>query len=336
MTTADEGVSSVSYRPLATMDELHILLLAAVSVQTVDVTLLGQVFSLPSNVITKELAVLQTYGLALKVGENWTATKRGQRLVSVWNTFQQRDEADVRASGRQWLLGPGEFSVDEMIRDKGEFEALARNFGVADTGSAMKFLEERRGAAESLETFVREWPPREPGDTKHGVFAEALVFDHVKLAETDEALTRLEELLASHIGAVVDRHMEVKNAEVQANGDRKAEVAVASLRKDGQEIMQKFESERRTQRRQNQHLGKVKMICEVQLAGQWLSTGIGSLMDVFDTEPAAFVFRSTVPFVQPEVPKKPTAPRAPSPPPAAKPKQEEEGVLRSLFRWLFG
>ena len=336
MATADEGVVSVSYRPLATMDELHILLLAAVSVQPADVAPLEQLFSLPGNVITKELAVLQAYGLALKVEEKWLATKRGQRLASVWNTFQQRGEADVLASGRQWLLGPGEFPVDEMIRDKREVETLARNFGVADTGSAVKFLEERRGAAERFETFVREWPPREPGDTKHGVFAEAPVFDHVKLAETDEALTRLEELLASNIGAVVDRRKEVENADVQANGDRKAEGAVASLQKDGQEIMKKFENERRTQRRQNQHLARVKMICEVQLAGQWLSTGIGSLMDAFDTEPAAFVFRSTVPFVQPEIPKKPTAPRAPSPPLTAKPKQEEEGVLRSLFRWLFG
>lgn len=298
--------------------------------------LLEQVFSLPSNVITKELGVLQGYGLALKVGETWTATRRGQRLASVWNTLQQRGGADVRASGRHWLLGPGEFPVDEMIRDKGEIETLARNFGVADTGSAVKFLEERRGAAERLETFVREWPPREPGDTKHGIFAEALVFDLVKLAETDEALTRLEELLASHIGVVVGRRKEVENAEVQANGDRKAEDAVASLRKDGQEIMKKFENERRTQRRQNQHLAKVKMICEVQLAGQWLSTRIGSLMDAFNTEPAAFVFSSTVPFVQPTAPNKPTAPRAPISPPAAKPKQEEEGVLRSLWRWLFG
>ena len=62
---------------------------------------------------------------------------------------------------------------------------------------------------------------------------------------------------------------------------------------------------------------------------------IGSLMDAFNTEPAAFVFRSTVPFVQPEILKKPTA-RCAEAPPAAKPKQEEEGVLRSLFRWLFG
>ena len=336
MAPTAEGIITVSYRPLATMDKLHILLLAAVSVQTVDVTLLGQVFSLPSNVITKELAVLQTYGLALKVGENWTATERGQRLVTVWNTFQQRDEADMRASGRKWLLGPGEFSVDEMIRDKDEIEALARGFGVADSSSAVKYLDERRRAAERLETFIREWPPREPGTSKHGVFTEALVFDHVKLAETDEALTRLEELLASHIGAVVDRHMEVKNAEVQANRNRKTQVAVASLRKDGEEIMKKFERERKTQRWQNQHLARVKMICEVQLAGQWLSTGIGSLMDAFDTEPAAFVFRSTVPFVQKKVPKKPPAPRVSSPPPTAKPQQEEEGVLRSLFRWLFG
>ena len=68
-------------------------------------------------------------------------------------------------------------------------------------------------------------------DTKHGVFAEAPVFDHLKLAETDEALTRLEELLASNIGEVVDRRKEVEVAGLQANGDGKAEDAVASIRK---------------------------------------------------------------------------------------------------------
>ena len=336
MATADEGIISVSYRPLATMDELHVLLLAAVSVQTNDVSLLEQVFSLPSNVVVKELTVLEAYGLAQKVGDKWMATSRGQTLTAVWNIFQKRSEADLQTSGRQWLLGPGEFAVDEMIRDKDEIETLARGFEVADAGSAVKFLEERRRAVEEFEAFVLDWPSRAQEDTKHSIFAEAIVFDNLKLAESAEALTRIEELLATQIGEVVDRFKETEVAGVQDNGDGNAKDTAASIRKNGQGVMKKFEDARQTQRRQNKHLAKVKITCEALLAGQWLSANVGSLVDAFNTEPAAFIFRSTVPFVQPEAPKMPTAPHAPSPPPPPKPKQEEEGVLRSLFRWLFG
>jgi hypothetical protein len=335
MASAVEGIVFVSYRPLATMDELHLLLLAAVSVQTNDVSLLEQVFSLPSNVLVKELAILEAYGLAQKACDKWTATARGQRLTTVWNSFQNRGEAEVRTSGRQWLLGPGEFAVDEMIRDKNESEALACGFRVADAGSAVKFLDERRGAAEGFEAFVLEWPSRAHEDTKYGIFAEAIVFDSLSLAETDEALARLEELLATHIGEVVDRFKEKEVAGVHANDAGKAEVAAASIRKNGQDVMKKFKDARRTQRRQNQHFLKVKMTCEALLAGQWLAANVSSFVDAFNTEPAAFVFRSTVPYVEPVATNKSTVSFAPSPASTAKPKQEEEGILRSLFRWLF-
>ena len=118
MATAAEGVVSVSYRPLATMDELHVLLLAAVSVQTNDACSLEQLFSLPSNVVVKELAILEAYGLAQKVGDKWMATSRGQRLDRVEHFSTTVAKPMYETSGRQWLLGPGEFSVDEMIRDK--------------------------------------------------------------------------------------------------------------------------------------------------------------------------------------------------------------------------
>lgn len=335
MVTAVDGVISVSYRPLTTMDELHVLLLAAVSVQTTDLPQLEQVFSLPGNVVAKELAVLEAYGLARMACGKWAATSRGKQITAVWTTFHNGGEAEVRTTGRQWLLGPGEFAVDEMVRDKDEIEALARSFGVADAGSAVKYLEDRRCAAERFEAFVLGWPLQAPEDTKHGVFAEALINDNVKLAETDEALMRLEELLATRIGEVVARYTE-KSTGVQDIGDGKAEDTAASIRNNAQDVMKTFENVRRTQRRQNQGLARVKMTCEALLAGQWLSAHVGALVDTFNMEPAAFVFRSTVPLVQPDAPNYPTAPCAPSPPPSAKPKHEEEGVLRSLFRWLFG
>jgi hypothetical protein len=333
MATAAEGIISVSYRPLATMDELHVLLLAAVSMGPNDASQLELVFSLPSNVVVKELTVLETYGLAQKFDDKWTSTSRGQRLTAIWNAFQHRAEAEVRTSGLQWLLGPGEFAVDEMIRDTDEIEAMAGDFGVADASSAVKFLRDRRGAAEGFEAFVHEWP-RAGGDARYGLFAEAPVFDNLKVAETDDALRRLDGLIATRIGEVVDRLNATEVAGVHANGDGKAEDVAVSIRKNAQDLMKKFQDARRTQYRQNQRLAKVKMTCEALLAGQWLSANVGSLADAFNTEPAAFVFRSTVPFVQPEAPQKPTTSRVSSLPPTTKPKQEE-GVLRSLFRWLF-
>jgi hypothetical protein len=157
MAIAVDGVVTISFRPLATMDELHILLLAAVSVQANEVSLLEQVFSLPSSVVVKELAVLEAYGLAQNVCDRWTATSRGLQLATVWNTFQKQVEISVQTSGLQWLLGPGEFYVDEMIRDMDEIESQARDLGVASAASALNFLDERRGTAERFESFVREW-----------------------------------------------------------------------------------------------------------------------------------------------------------------------------------
>lgn len=334
MATAADGVISVSYRPLTTMDELHALLLAAVSVESADPLLLEQAFSLPGNVVSKELTVLEAYGLVQKAGGKWTATSRGRQVTAVRTTFRNRGEAEVRATGRQWLLGPGEFSVDEMVRDKDEIETLARSFGVADSGSAVKFLDDRRKAAQGFEAFVLGWPSRVRGDSKHGTFGEAWVLENLKLAETDEALARYEELLATRVGVVVEQSTATEAVRVLTNGDGKAEVA-ASVRKRGQDVMKQFEDARRGQRRQNQHLAQVKMTCEALLAGQWLAANVASLGAAFNTEPAAFVFRSTVPLAAPDVPKPPTAARPPSPQPTAKPKQEE-GIMRSLFRWLFG
>ena len=351
MATAVDGVITLSFRPLATMDELHILLLAAVSVQTSDVSFLEQVFSLPSNVVVKELVVLEAYGLTQKVGDQWTATGRGQKIADVWNMFQKRAEIDVQTGGLQWLLGPGEFAVNEMIRDRDEIEALARDFEIADAASSVKFLGERRRASEKFESFVREGPSRPTAATEHDNFADAIFFDSVRLAENDEALARLEELLATHIGEIVDRFKKKDVTDVHADG-KKNNDAAGLIRTRGQDIMKKFKEAKQTQRRQNQYLAKVKMISEALLAGQWLSANVAPLEGAFNTEPAAFIFISTVPLVQAEAHQWPASMYASSPS-SAKPKQEEkgvirspstkskqeeyeEGVMRSLFRWLFG
>ena len=338
MTTAADSVVLVSYRPLATMDELHLLLLAAVSGQGAGVSLLEKVFSLPEKVVVRELGVLEQYGLAQKSDNTWMATSRGGRLIAVWNSLQCQTEVKVQANAGSWLLGPGEFAPDQMIRDQDEIEALARHLGVADAGLAVSFLNERRRVADRFESFVLEWSSQVLGGESQGVFGETLLFDNLPLAETEQALTRLEELLARRIGEVVDRFKETEVADVHANGNGKTEDAAASMRKNGQDVMKKFVDAQRTQHRQNQRLAKLKMTCEAFLAGHWLLTNVGALRETFKTEPAAFVFNSTVPLVEPEPPKKKIPPvrHLPSPATPKLPKHEEEGLLRSVFRWLFG
>ena len=238
-----------------------------------------------------------------------------------------------------------------------EVEALARGVGIADSGSALKFLKERRRIAERFEKFLHGWPPRTRIASKHGVFAEVLVFENLKLAETDEALARLEELLATHIGEVVDRCTPMEVAAVKGDGKPNA---ASSLRMDGQDVLKKFEEARRTQRNLNHHHATVKATCQAWLAGQWLLANVRSLRGAFNAEPAAFKFRSTVPLAETKVSQMSTKPqpqcslpasslsllsdwaeysdipRPPSPPPAVRQKQGEESVVRSLFRWLFG
>jgi hypothetical protein len=335
MAIAADGVVTVAYRPLTTMDELHALLLAAVTAESADPLLLAQVFSLPANVVSKELAVLEGYGLAYNAGGRWTATSRGRQVIAIRAIFCERGEVEVRATGQQWLLGPGDFSVDEMVRDMGEIETLARSFGVGAPGSAIKFLDERRKSSQGFEALLLGWPSRIREDPKHGMFGEALVSEHLKLAETDAALERLEELLATHIGEVVEQIATSEADRVRVNADAKAGND-HSVRSNAHDVMKKFEEARWRQRRQNQHLAQVKMTCEALLAGRWLAVNVASVGAAFNSEPGAFVFRSTVPLAEPEVPQALVTTRLPSPPPSPKPKQEEDGGVRALFRWLFG
>lgn len=335
MAAAAEGVISVSYRPLTTMDELHVLLLAAVSVQTADLPFLEQVFSLPSNVVATELAVLEAYGLTEKADGKWMATRRGQQIAAVRAALQNRGEAEVRATARQWRLGPGEFAVDEMIRDKKEIDALARDYGITDERWAETFLGQRRQVAESFETFVIEWPLPRPENSNAGDFGEDALFNNLRLAESDVALQRLKMLLATRIDEVLGRSRDVGAAKgVRTGVDTGVAVSAAMVHK-GQDVMKRFDDASRTQRMANKRICKMQVACESLLVRQWLSTAFDSLLRAFDAEPAAFLFKSTVPYVEPAAPETPSATVVQAPPVTPKTKQEKEGVLRLLFRWLF-
>ena len=145
---------------------------------------------------------------------------------------------------------------------------------------------------------------------------------------------RLEDLFAAHVSEVVDRCVAAQAAEIHPDRDGQSNAA-DSVRQSGRDALKRFEVARRDQRSVNQKLAHARATCEALLAGAWLTANVGALRDVFDSEPAAFVFISTVPLAAPDAPKRPTAARPTRPEPTKEAKQEE-GVLRSLFRWLFG
>lgn len=339
MPRAADGVVTVSYRPLATMDELHILLLAAVASQVTDTASLEPVFSLPATVITKELNALDAYGLARRVEGSWMATDRGQHIAEVWEAFNRRTFLEIPSTTHSWRLGPGDFSIAEMIRDAAEINRIADGYNVSDADAAIKFLDDRRNAADTFAALVRNWQSART-DIKHGAFAEFLAFDCVRVAETDDALNRLGDLLAAAVDETA-RQQATKTSSATAapflNGDGKDR---KSLQSSGQDVLKQYESMRRDQRKQNWDIAKKKAICEAWLLGKWLIESCDTLRDSFQSEPAAFMFSSTVPLPQPESLKPTTIP----PLVAAQPLQskqtaapmQEEGVMRTIFRWLFG
>lgn len=336
MDSGDDGVINVSYRPLATLDGLHAPLLAASATQPSDVVLLERIFSLPANVVAKEMDILGSYGLVRMNGLAWKATSRGLRLVKVWDAFEGRCEIDVKAIGREWLLGPGEYALDELIRDVEEVEALARKLGVGDAASALGFLNERRKAAENLEAFLTSLPLRRDGETKDGPWDEVPFFDRVGLAETDEALTRLRDALGSHLDAQIGGRRGGREAGAQGDGLEGRTGCDLGRIERSRGIMKRFDKEARAQRTRNRHLSEAKTLCEGRLAGMWLVSALGPLSDAYRAEPAAFVFRSSVPRREMET--KMLRPAAPTPAPTPDPvlPRREEGLLRSLIRWLFG
>ncbi len=160
------------------------------------------------------------------------------------------------------------------------------------------------------------------------------MFDNLRLAETDDALRRLEELLATHISEVTDRYKAKEADEFNADVKLKHDDLARSISKRGQGVLKKFEDIRRTQRREIQHLAKTKMICEAFLAAQWFAIHVEALVEYFNNEPAAFIFSSTVPVVEREAAIESDSPFASSHSHVAEPKREE-GIWRALFRWFF-
>ncbi len=353
---AREVIVRVSYRPLATLDELHVLLLEAVAVSAAEQHALAVLFSLPCGVVVRELSALEAYGLAWRSEDIWTATNRGFELIAVRAAFQGRADVEVRTTDREWLLGPGEFARDETVRDVAGIVARARSRGIADERAALAFLKERSLAAERFEAFVLDWSSRTPRDDARDGFGEAAVFDHLRFAETDEALRRLEGLLAARIDECADRATTDEAAGALSDGAGRSETA-AAIRERGHGTMKSFRTSRREQLRRNSELARVKSICEwlvaarwaaTALAGRWLTTNAAQVGRSLDAEPAAFVFKSTVPFPEscpkpkpapsrtPIVPPSPVPSPGPSPSARAGPKPREHGLFRSLLRWLRG
>lgn len=331
MPAAAEGVVAIDYRPLATMDELQLLLLVAVAAGPGNEPQLAGIFSLPESVIAEELGRLAAYGLATKHRRSWRPTDRGERVTAVWNALACSSTHEIVTDDRQWRLGPGEFTVEEIVRDRAEIDAYAKDFAIPGADAAAEFLAERRRRAAKFESFVAQWPVSAAAAEERGEFAHTTLFENLKSAESEEALATAERLLATHVDKVVSG---VERLRTRGGTDGREDPAGA--RRRGKELSEAFKRERRAQHRTNRRTAQTTMICEAILARRWLVKAYPSLTEAFDAEPAAFVLKSTVPLAAARTEKPQGEPRSRPRAAATPPQQEEEGMLSSLFRWWFG
>jgi hypothetical protein len=297
MSTNGEECVIVSYRPLATLDALHRLLLAAVTAQTVDVALLADVFSIPERVVGKELSRLALYGLAEESEGLWSATKRGRMIVNVWECFGRRSDGLIRSVGQPWVLGPGTFAIDARIRDRAQIIAMAGDLGITEMPSAIGFLHERWTAEDGVRSFLKQWP-REWDQDADGVFGEVLIFAAVHSAENDEAIAELEELLDRNVRVAFDR-LRGSRATEEAGDHRSTErvdVSVKELKEADKEVRKTFRRNRGARRHENQKTMRKRAICEALLMSEWVSANAIALRDAFEEDPSAFQFTSRVPL----------------------------------------
>ena len=404
------------------MDELHVLLIGAIIANGVKLRLLEKIFSLPGDVIEKELMELARYGFVEHSSHEWGLTHRGKTLAKVWKAFGNKESVVCQSDSRRWRLGTGTFSADEALRDYAELEFLMSQFGIAEkcitlvtTGelsqlnelleeipstvldilrvpgmgpkkaailcrelqienleqlqaaceagrvqelkgfgpksqetilggiaiaqaatqrdaSAIRFLDERRKAAEQFEAFLLSWPPK--NDSPQSVFTEQPVMDAVELAECDETLNRLEKTFRSHVSTIVKQEKERRTVPVEANGENATNDS-SSIEYQVEQAIEQFNKTRKHKKYRNLQTARIKSVCETSLSRRWLLGVSEGLAAVFDDEPSAFVFQSTVPiFVEQKARKEKAVARPKARRTAAT--QEDEGLVRSFFRWLLG
>lgn len=314
------GTVTIRYRPLETMDRLHVLLAESATLENSSVDYMESLFSLPSSVIRKECAILEGYGIGQTSDGYFRLTDRGVEVLTTWNLLGKTDSVEIETSAKEWSLGPGSFRVPGTIRDFRGCKQLAKQHGVTTKADAKKFIGKRQAAEIELEIFLEKAPKTwHGGKHKWTSNAEAII-GKISVAESNDAIDDLRDLLHS----LFKRH------------DDKSD----KFKEQRDSLLDKFNKRANEQRRENRRFADVKISCESLLLREWLSRSASHLLERFEDEPGAFAFDSSVEValetykpktktrLKQNVPKKTrTSPKEPP---------KSEGLLRSLFRWFTG
>jgi hypothetical protein len=307
------GTVTIRYRPIETMDRLHVLLTGAATLEDSSFDTMATLFSMPSRIIKKECAVLEGYGIGRISDECFRLTDRGAVVLSTWNYMGKTDSLNVETSAEAWMLGPGNFCVPGTIRGFQGCTQQAEKQGINTLVEATAFIGRQHKSEITvsgfLDTASQAWNNGHSNWTGHG---EAIIAK-VGIADSNHAIDSLRGLLL----ALFD----LKNDESDEFLD------------DKNSLLGTFDDQCKLKRRDNKQLAIGRGACESLLIRDWLSRAADHLLERFEDEPGAFAFTSSVPVaVEAD---KPKTRHQPDQTPRQQP-QKSEGFLRSLFRWFTG
>ena len=309
------GTVKIRYRPIETMDRLHVLLAGSATLEDSSFESISTLFSLPTRIIKKECTVLETYGIGRMSDGCFRLTDRGADVLSTWHLMGQNDSLDIETSAKAWTLGPGSFEVPGTIRDFQGCKHYARQYEISDAVEAGKFIRRRHELEIELEAFLACAPApleRDEKEQKWTMNAEAII-GKIGIAESNDSIDRLKEMLHSLF-------------KIHDDGGEK-------FIQQKQSLLEAFNEQSIKRSRENRRLVQVKAACESLLIRDWLRQSAVQLLDRFDDEPGAFIFDSSVPVVvMADKPRTEARPQQSAPRTTAK----QEGLLRSLFRWFTG
>lgn len=236
-------------------------------------------------------------------------------MLSTWHLMGKNDSLDIETSAKAWTLGPGSFGVPGTIRDYQGCKQQARQHKISNAIEAGKYIRRRHELEIKLETFLGSVPAsmeRDGNKQKWTTTAEAIV-GKIGIAENSDSIDRLKELLHSLF-------------KIHDDGGEK-------FMGQKQSLLEAFNEQSNTRKRENKRLMQVKAACESLLLRDWLRQSADQLLCRFDDEPGAFIFDSSVPVaVLADTPRTKARPQQIAPKQSA----ESEGLLRSLFRWFTG
>jgi hypothetical protein len=89
------GTVKIRYRPIETMDRLHVLLAGAATLEDSSFDSISTLFSLPVRIIKKECAVLEIYGIGRMSDGCFRLTDRGADVLSTWHLMGKNDSLDI-------------------------------------------------------------------------------------------------------------------------------------------------------------------------------------------------------------------------------------------------